>query len=761
MSDTSLVFALSTRDNTAAGMRSARQTVQDESEAMADDVGESGTSAASSFGENLKAGAAAAMVAVGAVVVAGFAEALDQGQIVGKLQAQLGATTEDAKKYGDIAGNLYADAVTEDFQGAADTIGAVMGSGLMKPDATNAQIESISTKVADLANTFDQELGGVTNAVAQLMRTGLAKNSTEALDLIAQGFTTSANKADDFLDTLNEYSVQFKRVGLDGKTAIGLIDQAIKGGARDSDQVADAIGQFGELAIAGGSNVEAAFKSIGLNADDVATKLKKGGKSGQEALQMTTDALRNTTDKQTRLNAATALFGDPGTVMGDALLALDPASAAASSGMDKAAGAAGRTGDALRDNAGTAVKQFQRHLQQGLVDFLGGTVIPAMDGFRKHVGTTFSNLWADAAKGSGGGFDQVLNLFPILGQKILQKIAEMAPKAIDGLISFGGKVADFIVANPTKVLKIGAIAAALTLAIVALPLLVGAAISAAAAMMMIGFAQKLVTGINDNLPKWWAAFTGWISAKASQAGTFFAVLGIAIAHWFGGLWSRYVAAPVGRFGVTFIGWVSGLPGRAVAALSGLGGRLAGSASAGFQRFRDAAAVKAASFIGWVGGMPGRISGAVGSLKNLLYDKGRNVVSGLWRGIQSMGGWLRSTLIGWAKSVIPGPIAEALHIGSPAKLLADEIGHWIPPGIAMGAEDNRGVLDDTMRGLVDPQLAAPRAPLTTGMAPLMGAQRGGSTMTLLIKLDGPESVKRLIREIVAIDGGGNVQHAFGG
>jgi hypothetical protein len=31
---------------------------------------------------------------------------------------------------------------------------------------------------------------------------------------------------------------------------------------------------------------------------------------------------------------------------------------------------------------------------------------------------------------------------------------------------------------------------------------------------------------------------------------------------------------------------------------------------------------------------------------------------------------------------------------------------------------------------------------------------------VLRLEGPESVKRLIREIVAIDGGGDVQATFG-
>jgi hypothetical protein len=45
--------------------------------------------------------------------------------------------------------------------------------------------------------------------------------------------------------------------------------------------------------------------------------------------------------------------------------------------------------------------------------------------------------------------------------------------------------------------------------------------------------------------------------------------------------------------------------------------------------------------------------------------------------------------------------------------------------------------------------------------MAGAAAGaGGRWTLVVRLEGPESVKRLIREIVAIDGGGDVQATFG-
>ncbi|MFE3659093.1 phage tail tape measure protein [Streptomyces sp. NPDC059165] len=351
---------------------------------------DAGRAAGGNFSDKLKLGIAAGAAAAGALLVKGLSDAMGQLDAKSLLQAQLGTSDAVAAAQGKVAGKLFSSGVSGSFQDAADAIKAVVQAGLAPPKATNAQLQAIGTKASDVATVFDQDLGGVTNAVAQLMRTGLAKNSTEAFDLITKGFQSGANKADDFLDTINEYSTQFRRVGLDGATATGLLAQGLKGGARDADQVADAIGQFGELALAGGQGVKDAFKGIGLNADDMAKMLGKGGKSAETALGQTLNALRGTKDEQVKLNAATALFGDPGTVMGDALFALNPATAAASAGMDKTAGATDKLGETIRSGPSHEIDVFTRGLQQGFVDLLGGVVLPiitdAVGWLKDHLG---------------------------------------------------------------------------------------------------------------------------------------------------------------------------------------------------------------------------------------------------------------------------------------------------------------------------------------------------------------------------------------
>jgi hypothetical protein len=96
-------------------------------------------------------------------------------------------------------------------------------------------------------------------------------------------------------------------------------------------------------------------------------------------------------------------------------------------------------------------------------------------------------------------------------------------------------------------------------------------------------------------------------------------------------------------------------------------------------------------------------------------------------------------------------------------MAREVGHWIPPGIAMGAEENRGVLDKTMQGLVDPQAGrAQRARSRHGHGAAHGraGRRRAGHRPLRNGAAPTTTFNRLMRKIVRVKGRGNVQVAFG-
>lgn len=688
----------------------------------------------------LKGAAAGIGAAAGALLMSAFSDALDQGRVVGRLGAQLGATGTEMQKYGHIAGSMYADAVTEDFQGAADAISAVMRAGIAPPDATEAQLESIATKVSDLASTFELDLGQTANAVGQMIKTGLAKDGTEAVDALTRGLQIMGPRADDIADTFNEYSTIFRQMGISATDATGLLSQGMKAGARDTDVVADALKEFVLIAQGGGPKVDAAFKAIGLNGKEMQAVFAKGGPEAKAALDKVFDGLRQIKDPAERSTLALALFGTKSEDTQKALMALDPSKA--TDALGKVGGAADRMGDSLRDNAGTKVEQFKRGLQQGVVDFLGGQVIPAITNLKTVVGGAFGTMWAEAGKGGEQGIDRVLAFFGLLGPKLVAKVKELGPKAIEGLMQLGQDIGNWMIANPDKLFQVGLIATAIIVGIAALPLLVGAAIIAAIGMILVNIGRGLVEGIPDQLGK----------------------LGSAISSWFGGLWSRYIAAPVSGAFNSLITYVGGLPGRAVRALAILGMALSKVASDSWQDFKDSASRKGTEFITWVRGLPGRIRSGIGSLNTLLSEKGRDLIRGLISGVKSMGGYLRDQLIGFAKSHIPGPIAKALGISSPSRVMADQVGRWIPAGIAQGVTANSGVLDKTMSSLVD--TPTPSAAMAAGLSGAAVGARGSSSSsssTVRVDLSGSPFGDFLVGEIRKAVGsrGGDVQLVLSG
>lgn len=84
-------------------------------------------------------------------------------------------------------------------------------------------------------------------------------------------------------------------------------------------------------------------------------------------------------------------------------------------------------------------------------------------------------------------------------------------------------------------------------------------------------------------------------------------------------------------------------------------------------------------------LPEIISAITRGLSNgivAMGEVGRQLVQGLFNGIVNAGQWLYDKLRGWVNSVL-GWVKNLFGINSPSKVFADEIGRFIPPGIAVG------------------------------------------------------------------------------
>lgn len=80
-----------------------------------------------------------------------------------------------------------------------------------------------------------------------------------------------------------------------------------------------------------------------------------------------------------------------------------------------------------------------------------------------------------------------------------------------------------------------------------------------------------------------------------------------------------------------------------------------------------------------------VTSTLRELPSKVLSIGRNIVEGLWNGISNAASWLLGKIRGWCGSILRG-IKGFFGIGSPSKLMRDEIGKWLPRGMAEGIED---------------------------------------------------------------------------
>lgn len=82
------------------------------------------------------------------------------------------------------------------------------------------------------------------------------------------------------------------------------------------------------------------------------------------------------------------------------------------------------------------------------------------------------------------------------------------------------------------------------------------------------------------------------------------------------------------------------------------------------------------------------NGIVNTFSNIgekMKEVGSNIVSGIWNGISASTDWIKKKISDWVGDVTKF-LKDLFGIESPSKLMRDEIGVYLPPGIAEGFED---------------------------------------------------------------------------
>lgn len=316
-------------------------------------------------------------VATGAAFSAGFIKALDVSKGTAKLNAQLGTTGKTAEKISAVASKVFSNNFGDSMEQVNDGLKGVVQNFDGMREASSATLQDMTQRALTLATVMDEDVNKVTAAASQILKTGLARNAKEAFDVLQRGTELGLNKSEDLLDTFNEYSIQFKKVGLDAQTALGLMNQALRNGARDSDIAADAIKEFSLRAVDGSKGARDAYKALGLDADKMMAVFAKGGAPAQEALNTVFDRVRKLEGTTKQASVATGLFGTQFEDLGDALNAMDPSKAVATLG--QVDGAVDKATKTMGETAASRIETFKRSVTTNFVNFIGDKVLPAVD----------------------------------------------------------------------------------------------------------------------------------------------------------------------------------------------------------------------------------------------------------------------------------------------------------------------------------------------------------------------------------------------
>lgn len=327
--------------------------------------------------------------------------------------------------------DVYSDNFGEDIQDVADTIAQVDRnmSNLNQAGLTQAAEGALA-----LRDAFEYDVEESTRA-AEAIRKNFGTSVEDSFSLIAAGAQNGLDFSGELIDTINEYSSQFAKLGFDADGMFNILQSGADGTAWNLDKVGDAIKEFSIRAIDGSDSTVDAFNSLGYNAEELMATFAGGGEGANDAFFDVLDTLMEVDDQVQRDALGVALFGTQWEDLGvEAMQAMADASQAAYD-----------TGDALEqinqvqyNDLGSVVQGLGRQIEtallpaadeiyQSLMDHM-----PEMSAAIDELSPVIADIAGDFADWAGGAISEGL---PVLVDGV-KDLADWAGKAYDKVQPF-------------------------------------------------------------------------------------------------------------------------------------------------------------------------------------------------------------------------------------------------------------------------------------------------------------------------------------
>lgn len=738
-----------------------------------------GRSKLASFGGAATKLLAAGGVAAGAAFISSTMMAVDRQQIAADAAAAYGDPVVAAKA-GKVAGALYNQGWGDSLEEVNDSVNAVITSISDMAGASEADIGKMSSKLMDVSRVMKLDVGRTAQIVGQMVKTGLAKNSTEGLDMFTAALQkVPANVREDLTDAIDEYGPFFQTLGIKGDQAFGMLVKASEKGMYGIDKTGDALKEFTLRASDGSDQTGAAFKSIGLNADQMARGIAVGGESGARALQKTVNGLLSIDDPAKRAQAAIALFGTP---LEDLNVSEIPkfltSLQAGKSGLGDFAGAADKLSATVNNTAATNIESFKRQVTSAFVDLLGARVLPIVQAASGYLATNFgpglqrvgeiiNGQVIPALQASVGFVERNSLAFQIvagvLAAVFLPALIAMAIQAGITAVATGAAwvlmqakaIASIAIQSGQIVFMIGRM-----LFMGAMSLVAGAQVALGWLLALgpiglliaaVALAVGLIIANWGRVKGWLGTFWGWMKAGWRILGSYIidAVM----------LFTLGPTALIVRHWSTVKGWLGSFWGWLKGAFNAGAHAIVAAARLGFLGPVPMIIARWGDIKSFFSGLPGKIIGILEGMAGRMYSAGANMIRALARGLESQASAAVQkvrNMVSDIASLIPGsPVKRgplrSLNNGRAGR----EIARMLAGGIS--AEGRR--VGDAMSGILDaPRVAAGSGRFRTAAGGLGAAGMAAKVVLEFAGGDGPFT--RALRETVRVKGKGSAQVAYG-
>lgn len=219
------------------------------------------------------------------------------------LKAKTFAGSQEMKKYESVAKNVYKNAFGDSFSDVTAAIATVIE---MTGDLDDVTLQNVTQNAMTLSDIYDVDIKESMRAVNSMVKQ-FSISYEEAFDIIVAGTQNGLNQNDDFLDTLNEYSVQYKNAGYSAQDMFNMLSNGAQTGTWSIDKLGDALKEYNIRMSDGTANDY--LKDLGLNAEKLTSQYAKGGESAKQATTEIINALKNTDDKQKQFIAGQGIMG--------------------------------------------------------------------------------------------------------------------------------------------------------------------------------------------------------------------------------------------------------------------------------------------------------------------------------------------------------------------------------------------------------------------------------------------------------------------